>query len=116
MEAICMDKSSDNELTAIQAALAALWPLDEDARARAVAGIAGALGVVGAPGSGPRITATGIGVTDGPGDLGTPKQFLALKAPRSDVERVAVLAYYLTHAREMPHFATKELNELNTEA
>ncbi|HVH50795.1 MAG TPA: hypothetical protein VM690_01510 [Gaiellaceae bacterium] len=107
---------SESELKAIQAALAALWPLDPEARARAVAGIAGALGVggrppgVNVPGSASQATA------DGGADLGSAKQFLASKAPRSDVERVAVLAYYLTHARGTAHFATKELNELNTEA
>lgn len=112
-----MGNGNESELSAIQAALAALWPLDEEARTRAVTGIAGALGVAGMPtGSGPRFGAAGMGLSNGPGDLGTPKQFLASKAPRSDVERVAVLAYYLTHARETPHFATKELNELNTEA
>jgi hypothetical protein len=114
-----VEKTNDSELDAIQAALAALWPLDEDARARAVAGIAGALGVSAtsaAPGLGLGAGAPGIGPAEGAGDLGTPKQFLASKAPRSDVERIAVLAYYLTYARETPHFATKELNELNTEA
>jgi hypothetical protein len=95
-----------------------LWPLDQDARGRAVAGIAAALGVTGVSGG----LANGLGADtpgdpgDGTRDLGTPKQFLATKAPRSDVERVAVLAYYLTHARGIPHFATKDLNELNTEA
>jgi hypothetical protein len=115
-EANGMEDGNDTELSAIQAALAALWPLEEEARARAVAGIAGALGVAGLQGT-PRMVGPGnAGSSDGPPELGTPKQFLASKAPRSDVERIAVLAYYLTHARETPHFATRELNELNTEA
>jgi len=111
-----------NELKAVQEALAALWPLDEEARARAVAGIAGALGVATVPASGARVTPTttvgGVdaGSPNGTGDLGTPKQFLALKAPETDVERVTVLGYYLTYARENPHFKTKELSELNVEA
>jgi hypothetical protein len=109
-----MGNDNDSELSAFQTALAALWPLDVEARGRAVAGLAGALGVTGAPG--PRSTLAVSATTDLLGELGTPKQFLALKAPRSDVDRIAVLAYYLTHAREMPHFATKDLNELNTEA
>jgi hypothetical protein len=46
----------------------------------------------------------------------SPKQFLLQKQPRSDVERVACLAYYLTHYRETPHFKTLELSKLNTEA
>jgi hypothetical protein len=111
-----------NELKAVQAALEALWPLDEEARGRAVAGIAGALGVTGAVGSGAGIAgrtqfgAGGVGSSNGTGDLGTPKQFLARKAPKTDVERITVLAYYLTHARETPHFETKDLSDLNTDA
>jgi hypothetical protein len=50
------------------------------------------------------------------GDLGTPKQFLALKRPATDYERVACLAYYLTHARKIPKFKTKDMTALNTDA
>lgn len=46
----------------------------------------------------------------------TPKEFLISKQPRTDVERIACLAYYLTHYREMPHFKTLDLAKLNTEA
>lgn len=51
-------------------------------------------------------------------DNATPsvKQFLADKAPTTDVERVACLAYYLTHFRSTQHFKTKDITELNTEA
>jgi hypothetical protein len=45
-----------------------------------------------------------------------PKEFLRDKKPNTDVERVAVLAYYLTHFRGMPHFKTVDLSALNTEA
>ncbi len=38
------------------------------------------------------------------------------KQPRTDVEKVACLAYYLTHYREMPHFKTLDISKLNTEA
>lgn len=109
-----------NELKAVQEALALLWPLDEEGRARAVAGIAGALGVTGVPGFSTagrtQFGATNAGSSNGTGDLGTPKQFLAAKAPETDIERITALAYYLTYARGTPHFATKELSELNTEA
>ena len=37
----------------------------------------------------------------------TPKQFLAQKKPENNYERVACLAYYLTHYREMLHFKTR---------
>jgi hypothetical protein len=45
-----------------------------------------------------------------------PKEFVMEKQPRTDVERVACLAYYLTHYRDMPHFKTLDLGKLNTEA
>ena len=46
----------------------------------------------------------------------SPKEFLFQKQPRSDVERIAALAYYLTHYRDTPHFKTLDLSKLNTEA
>lgn len=45
-----------------------------------------------------------------------PKAFLLEKRPKSDVERVACLAYYLTHYRETPEFKTKDVTNLNREA
>ena len=44
------------------------------------------------------------------------KEFLRDKQPGSDVERVACLAYYLTHYRETPHFKTVDISSLNIEA
>jgi hypothetical protein len=50
-------------------------------------------------------------------DLGpTPKQFFLQKQPRTDVERIACLAYYLTHYRNIPFFKTIDLTKLNTDA
>jgi hypothetical protein len=46
----------------------------------------------------------------------TPKQFMFQKQPRTDVEKVACLAYYLTHYRDTPFFKTLDLSKLNTEA
>jgi hypothetical protein len=46
----------------------------------------------------------------------TPKDFLREKVPKTDVERIACLAYYLTHYRDTPHFKTIDLSKLNTEA
>jgi hypothetical protein len=45
-----------------------------------------------------------------------PKHFLSEKQPRTDVERVACLAFYLTHYRDMPEFTTLDVSKLNTEA
>jgi hypothetical protein len=38
------------------------------------------------------------------------------KGPATDVERVACLAYYLTHYRNQPHFKTIDISKVNTEA
>lgn len=46
----------------------------------------------------------------------TPKQFMVTKLPKTDVERVACLAFYLTHYKDSPHFKTLEISKLNTEA
>lgn len=46
----------------------------------------------------------------------SPKEFLFQKQPKTDVERVACLAFYLTHYRDTPHFRTVDISKLNTEA
>jgi len=46
----------------------------------------------------------------------SPKQFMLEKQPKTDVEKVACLAYYLTHYRNTPHFKTLDVSKLNTEA
>ncbi len=46
----------------------------------------------------------------------TAKQFLTGKKPKTDVEKIACLAYYLRHYRSVAHFKTGELIALNTEA
>jgi hypothetical protein len=46
----------------------------------------------------------------------SPKEFLMEKQPRTDVERVACLAYYLTHYLATPHFKTLDISKMNTEA
>ena len=45
-----------------------------------------------------------------------PKEFLFEKRPSTDVDRVACLAYYLTHHRGNAHFKTTDISKLNTEA
>jgi hypothetical protein len=46
----------------------------------------------------------------------SPKEFLQGKQPHTDIERVACLAYYLSHYRDTPHFKTIDISKLNTEA
>lgn len=46
----------------------------------------------------------------------TAKQFMADKQPKSDMERLTCLGYYLTHFRDTAAFKTVDLTHLNTEA
>jgi len=46
----------------------------------------------------------------------SPKEFLLRKQPKTDVERIVCLAYYLTQYRQTSHFRTLDLAKLNTEA
>ncbi len=46
----------------------------------------------------------------------TPKEFLVEKEPLTNIERIACLAYYLTHYRNLPHFKTLDISKINTEA
>lgn len=46
----------------------------------------------------------------------SPKDFLHEKQPRTGIERVACLAYYLAYYRDTPHFKTVDISKLNTEA
>ena len=119
--------SSIDEFSSLQTVIKALQPLDVEARSRIIAAVTTFLQVP----STVSIAAKAVSPTEpgGPSparspnypafsadtDM-TPKEFLYQKQARSDVERIAVLAYYLTHFRETPHFKTLDLSKLNTEA
>ena len=45
-----------------------------------------------------------------------PKEFMFQKQPRTDIDRIACLAYYLTHYRDTQQFKTIDLSKLNTDA
>ena len=51
-----------------------------------------------------------------PREAPSPKDFLFQKQPNTDVEKVACLAFYLTHYRNTKHFKTLDISKLNTEA
>lgn len=117
-----MSASSVKELEAMRTTLTALEPLDEEARIRALNWLSEALGVGGALGGNSSSSKLNLNTSVQPeGDTGdisqlTPKQFMTLKRPTTDVERIACLAYYLTYARDTLHFKTSDLTALNTEA
>lgn len=115
------------ELEAFRLIIEALNPLSEEARRRLISSAATLLRIERIPwqheGSGatPLQSALPMGAPKGIAPFSqeqelSPKEFLFEKQPKSDVERVACLGYYLTHYRATPHFKTSDLSMLNTEA
>jgi hypothetical protein len=119
---------SDQELrreaelvAALNQVLAILVKLSSHDRQRVIATVQTHFGRL-APSGSPSSQRTPDGSIDSP--LGTfsedrslsSKEFLQQKKPATDVEKVACLAYYLTHYRATPHFKTLDISKLNTEA
>ena len=46
----------------------------------------------------------------------SPMEFMQNKQPQTDAQRIACLAYYLTHFRDTPQFKTSDVSKLNLEA
>jgi hypothetical protein len=106
----------------MQAAYEALSPLQPEERARAMHWLAAELDVADVVSTPPPASA-GLGEPGGDGggksphlSNQTPKAFLAEKKPRSAVERIACLGYYLSHFRNKSTFKAADLTALNTEA
>ncbi len=105
--------AGDRELKAMQSALAALQPLNLEARQRVLAWLAAKLGL--------EVTTANdsekdLDAPDPTGHLGTIKQFLKLKAPNDDVARVATLAYFLTHGKNLAMYKIEELSKARVDA
>lgn len=116
--------AEDDEFEALSVVIGALRNLSTEARQRVLGAVATFLG---APGNTvPRVAPKALGIDTGsrpptPAEFSEdrapgPKEFLFEKRPQTDVERIACLAYYLTHYRQTPHFKTLDLGKLNTEA
>lgn len=117
-----------DEAAALSTMVAALAPLDQTARIRLLRTISTFFELAfGEPRLDSLILQRGIGIGESENRSSanpsfsedrfqSPKAFLLEKRPQSDVERIACLAYYLTHYRDLPHFKTLELSKLNTEA
>ena len=118
-----MDPESEDRLGLLSDALtetvAVFRRLDDAGRARLIETLSTLFGIKSAPpkSSGPT-TASFSEPTDrfSKEQSLSPKEFLMKKQPRSDVERVACLGYYLGHYRDQPHFKTLDISKLNTEA
>ncbi|RXH14739.1 hypothetical protein [Bradyrhizobium guangzhouense] len=114
---------TDDELSVLNRILNALQPLSNDKRRNVVRSLITLLGMdhrIAEPSHDSSKTSIQSGAAHRvpfSADLSiSPKQFLLQKQPRTDVERVACLAFYLTHYRDSPHFKTLDLAKLNTEA
>jgi hypothetical protein len=117
--------SSPDEFNALQVVIGALRPLGTEARHRILDSAATFLGMppsnakFASPHSPELVSRSAPGAQRPPYSEDTsmsPKDFLLEKEPKTDVERIACLAYYMTHYRAVPHFRTVDLSQLNTEA
>jgi hypothetical protein len=129
------EKKSD-ELKILQTLLSALTPVDKETRLRLLETVATFLqidgvrfGKAGTVDLRDFVTSTsnahGSAASDASRSPAGPfsnrpeissKEFLLDKDPHSDVEKVACLAFYLTHYRNTPEFKTLDISKLNTES
>lgn len=117
--------SYDDQVKALGIVLKALADLDSDGQQFVVQTAATRLGLdpvaagrqQASGGGGLGGTTSVVGGSQTPVDTNTsPKQFLDIKRPTTDVERVTCLGFYLAHFRATPHFKTADITALNTEA
>ena len=115
--------TNEDELRIFNEVISKLMPLSEDGRIKLLQTVATFLGIdashfqtssAASGGQQARIPSSPSTFSEKK-DI-SPKEFLLLKQPRNDVERVACLAYYLTHYRNTPEFKTLDISKLNTEA
>lgn len=119
------DAPSDEKrlYTAFQQVIDVLLPLDSDLRKRTYTTVGAFFGYavpqVGLANANPGNPAGERSPPDvriAPHEPPTPKDFLFQKQPNTLTERVACLAYYLMHYRDVRHFKTEDVRKLNTEA
>ncbi len=120
-----VESPNNEEFEALSVVVRALQGLSHEARQRVLASVSTFLGIASGSanvryGAATHTVEERLGSTS-PADFSEDrapgaKEFLFEKKPQTDVERIACLAYYLTHYRETPHFKTLDLGKLNTEA
>lgn len=115
-----MAKGLPEEVEALGAVLAAISNLKKEQQTWVLSSVVSNLGLQQIAVGTTSQTANNAGNTTNtaPQNLSsmTPKQFLHSKGPKSDVQRIVCLAYYLTHVRSQTHFKTNDLTLLNVEA
>ena len=118
-----MTTRANNEVEVLALVIEALQPLDSTERARILSTVAtffrtdvGTQGIESGAGLARLAPASTAAPRFSQDRTPSPKEFLHLKRPQTDVERVVCLAYYLAHYRDTPFFSTVDLSALNTEA
>lgn len=120
-----MPKKTDNEREILQGILSALEQVSEEGRERILRTVSTFYDLN--LSNGPRLirSETHPAMTIAANDRKlsftdratlSPKDFLHEKQPRTGIERIACLAYYLTHFRDTPRYKTVDISKLNTEA
>ena len=110
-----------DDVEALSSIVAVLKQLEPDAQRRVLQSVQTLLGLTPYKESHPvaigKSTSFSPSATDFSRDRTlSPKEFMRDKHPVTDADRVACLAYYLTHYRETPQFKTIDISSLNTEA
>jgi hypothetical protein len=114
--------AGENNIEALTQIISLLKEMDEEAQKRTLQAVATFLGISlqsSEVAFSNRVYETNSTKSDVPFSENrsiSPKEFLRDKAPKTDIERITCLAYYLTHYRDTPHFKTVDLSSLNTEA
>ena len=122
------DETSAVDVNVLSEMVSALNKLDPEARTRMLQSLAALYRI--APLPGPTAEATPqhwfqTGVVARPGEARpsftedrsvTAKEFVWQKQPKTAIERVVCLGYYLEHYRGMHHFKTSDISALNMEA
>ena len=120
-----IDNRTTDEPDALRAVIDAMNQVDMEGRERIHRYVADYFGLDASNGPRPDASQQSINVNTSADDRQptfadrpslSPKDFLHEKHPRTDIERVACLAYYLAQYRDTPHFKTIDISKLNTDA
>jgi hypothetical protein len=115
------DETSSVDVALLSEIVNALNRLDADSRLRMLRSLATLYGIPDSP-------ASVAGAVQSPSQNGEirpsfaedrsvpPKEFVWQKQPKTAIERVVCLAYYLTHYRGLQYVKTADITELNMEA